>query len=412
MALGVIVQMAWMLYPWKGIFNWDNGMPANMLIPASRNPSYADSVGPAYMVDPRYGTTPYVQQWNLNLQKQLPGKLLVDVGYIGNKSTKLRDNRLVRLNQTPTSVITQYGSNLPRTVTSAADAAKYGVPYPYAGFAGTVNSALRQFPQLLSNNTVSNIGAIDGLGTYHSLNVIVNRPLTKGLSVYANWVWSKMITNMGNGVLDWNNRALDKIIASNDQPHRVKILAEYHLPVGRGKAFGGEMPKVLDGVIGGWYVTGIANYFSGTPLGFSGASSINGWNGGSNRVNVAAGPLRLPGGVDPSKYDYNGRLSNPASNKYFDTSLISAPAALTLGTAAPRYAQLRSWGTINEDIAVRKEFRVRERYTLRLRGDFLNALNRHTMPNPTTSITSPNFGYMTGTPSGNRTIQIGLRLDF
>ena len=100
------------------------------------------------MVDPRYGLTPYIQQWNLNLQKQLPGKILVDAGYIGNKGTKLRYRGLERLNQTPASVIAQYGTNLPRTITSAADAAKYGAPYPYPGFSGTVNSALRQFPQL------------------------------------------------------------------------------------------------------------------------------------------------------------------------------------------------------------------------------------------------------------------------
>jgi hypothetical protein len=400
------------VYPWRGIFNWDNGMPTNMFVPPSRNLSYADAVGNAYMIDPRYGITPYVQQWNLNLQKQLPGRLLVDVGYIGNKSTKLRDSRLVRLNQTPPSVITQYGSNLPRTVTSAADAARYGVPYPYAGFSGTVNSALRQFPQLRANDTVVNIGGIDGFGTYHSLNVIVNRQMFQGLSVYGNWVWSKTINNMGNGVMDYYNRAIEKAIASNDVPHFVKIFAEYRLPFGRGRAIGGNMPRVLDAVLGGWYVSGIGNYGSGRPIGFSGASSINGWNGGSNRVNVAPGALRLPDGVNKKSFDYANRLSNPAANKYFDTSLVTNPAALTFGTAAPRYGQLRTWGTINEDMALRKEFRLTEKYVFRLRGDFLNALNRSTLPSPVTSTTSPNFGYMTGNPSGNRTVQVGLRCDF
>ena len=88
------------------------------------------------------------------------------------------------------------------------------------------------------------------------------------------------------------------------------------------------------------------------------------------------------------------------------------PAALTFGTAAPRFAQLRNWGTMNEDIALRKEFHVTEKYTFRLRVDALNALNRHTLPAPITNITSPNFGYITGNPSGNRVVQVGLRFDF
>ena len=82
--------------------------------------------------------------------------MLVDLGYMGNHSVKLVDSAQVRMNQTPASVIDKYGSLLNRTITSAADAAALGVPYPYPGFRGTVNSALRDFPQIRSNDTVGN----------------------------------------------------------------------------------------------------------------------------------------------------------------------------------------------------------------------------------------------------------------
>src|SRR6185295_8034255 len=101
-----------------------------------------------------YGISPYVEQWNINIQKALPGKIVIDLGYVGNHSVNMRDNgsstggSLIRINQTPASVISKYGSNLNRTIQSAADAAALGVPYPYPGFKGTVNSALRQFPQV------------------------------------------------------------------------------------------------------------------------------------------------------------------------------------------------------------------------------------------------------------------------
>jgi hypothetical protein len=128
-------------------------------------------------------------------------------------------------------------------------------------------------------------------------------------------------------------------------------------------------------------------------------------------MNVAPGELKLSG-IDSGSYDYAGRLSNPASNHFFNTSLITSPAPLTLGTAALRFAQIRSWWTLNEDLSLQKSFRIKERVRGQIRAEFLNAFNRHTMPGPQTNITNVNFGYMTGNPSGNRVGQLGARLDF
>ena len=395
--------------PWTGIFNWDGGIPANLYVPPTMNLSYADSAGTATMVDPRYGTAPYIQQWNLSIQRQLPGRILLDIGYIGNKATKLRGG-LERPNQTPFSVVQQYGPVLGNAINNAADAARYGVPYPYPGFVGTVNSALRQYPQLRANSTVAVTAAPDGMSNYNSLNVVVNRQFYKGLFIYADYVWSKAIDNMSGGSLDYYNRSLEKTISSFDVPHRLKIFVQYQLPLGRGRAFGSTMPKALDLLVGGWEVSEIANYASGMPLGFSGAAAIAGWNGGTPLMNVAAGQIQFT----PSRgaFDYADRLSNPAANRYFNTALVSSPAPYTLGTASVRFSQFRGWGTINEDMGLRKALRFKEKYVTTVRADFLNALNRQTMANPVTNITSPNFGYITGNPTGNRTIQLGARLDF
>ena len=92
--------------------------------------------------------------------------------------------------------------------------------------------------------------------------------------------------------------------------------------------------------------------------------------------------------------------------------MVSAPSPLTLGTAAIRRSNFRGWGVRNEDLGLKKFFRINEKYVAQLRGDFLNAFNRKTLANPDTSLTSPTFGYIIGAPVGNRTIQIGARLDF
>jgi hypothetical protein len=72
---------------------------------------------------------------------------------------------------------------------------------------------------------------------------------------------------------------------------------------------------------------------------------------------------------------------------------------------------VRNFGTINEDFGLLKNHRFGEKFRLQLRAEFLNAFNRHQLTGINTSITSPNFGQVTNV-SGNRTVQVGTRLDF
>lgn len=397
------------VFPWQPIFNWDNGFPQDRFVPPAYNRSYANAFGVGTSFDPKYGVTPYVTQWNINLQKALPGKIVVDLGYMGNHSVKTYDSGLVRVNQTPTSIFARYGSVLNRSITSAADAAALGVPYPYPGFRGTVNSALRQFPQIRANDTWGTAGAPEGFSRYDSMTLIVNRQFSRGLSVYANWVWSKIMCNCGS-MLDYYNRDLVKSLDSNDSPHIVKAFAQYELPFGTGKSLGSSMPKVLNTLFGNWVVSYIGTYSSGTPIGFSGAVGITGWNGGTNRVNVAPGQLEL-GTFERSNYDYANRNTTGA-NRFLNTSLVTAPAPGTFGTAATRFAQIRNFASHNEDLGLQKDFKFQEKYRAQIRAQFLNAFNRHSLGGIQTNITNPQFGQVTGNPGGNRSIEIGARLDF
>ncbi|MEI9970851.1 MAG: hypothetical protein WDO73_01690 [Ignavibacteriota bacterium] len=95
--------------------------------------------------------------------------------------TILDPKSLAVMNQLPTSVLAQYGTTLNSTVANAADAAKYGIAYPYPGFSGTVASALRQYPQLRANNTIADLYAPLGFSTYHSLQITANKRMSKGL---------------------------------------------------------------------------------------------------------------------------------------------------------------------------------------------------------------------------------------
>ncbi len=401
--------------PWKPVFNWDNGVPSGRFTSATFDKSYGNSYG-AGMVDPRYGLSPYVQQWNLNFQRQFGTKLTIDAGYFGNKGTRLRNGDMNRVNQISPSMLTKYGRALTNAVTNEAQAAANGIAYPYPGFSGTVASALRPYPQLYSNSTVSMYGSPIGFSNYHSLQVAANRQFTSGLTLYANYTWSKTLSNSnsnlvgdGGSALDAYNMANEKRISGLDVPHAFKLYYSYELPFGRGKALLSNVPKVLDYFVSGWSTSGILNYFSGQPLGFSGTNPLSGaWNGGSNRANIAAGDMKNAS-FNKSNFDYANNAS--ANNTYLNKALFSDPAALTLGTSAPAYAQVRSMGTINEDLVIGKFIRIKERLRCQLRAEALNAFNRSSLGKPNTSVTNALFGQITSI-SGTRTVQMVIRFDF
>jgi len=262
---------------------------------------------------------------------------------------------------------------------------------------------------------VTNFGAPLGFSTYHSLQVIVNRQFARGLTAYGNYVWSRVMSNVttsepgGVSPIDYYNLGLEKAVSPWDIPHMLKAYVDYELPIGRGKALGSAIGPAANAIVGGWSLSVIMNYMSGSPLGFSGSFPLSGgWNGATNRANILPGEMKASG-FRKSAFELSTGTS--PNNTYLNKSLFSDPAPLTLGTSAVRYTQVRSVGTINEDIGLQKNHRIREKYRIQVRVEFLNAFNRHTLGTPNTSVTSPLFGQVTGV-SGNRTVQIGARLDF
>ena len=400
--------------PWAGIFNWDNGFPTNRFDPAGYDVSWGNGTRPG-TIDDRYGQTPYIQNWSFNVQRQLPGRFVLDAGYLANKGTRLRVGELSRVNQLPTSALTQYGARLNNQIRNETDARNNGIRYPFPGFAGTVAGALREFPQVQGTQTIQNYGAPLGFSTYHAFQLTMNREFSKGLSLYANYVFSKTMSNVdssligdNDGPLDYYNLGLEKTIAEYDIPHMFKAYASYDLPVGRGKKFLGTAPRAVDAVIGGWSFSTILNYFSGTPMQFSASGAGGGWNGATNRANVAAGALVI-GGFDRSKFELSSAQS--PNNRYLDRTKFADALPLTLGTGAKRYSQARGFGTINENLVLTKSQPVTEKVRLQLRAEFLNAFNRPQLGGISTSVTNINFGQVT-TVSGNRQVQLSVRIEF
>jgi hypothetical protein len=394
--------------PWAGIFNWDGGFPTNRYQPPGYDVSWGDKNRPG-MIDPRYGKSPYIQQWNLNIQREIFRRTVVDIGYLGNKGTRLRVGELSRIGQLPPSLLAQYGTKLNNAIRSEADARSNGIAYPYPGFVGTVASALRQYPQVQGNQTVNVYGSPLGFSTYHALQITVNREVRKGLLIYTNYVWSKTMSNVDssqngentNRPLDYYNLKLEKSVAEADTPHMFKGYIAYDLPF-RGRGW-------VKTLFGGWSVSAILNYYSGQPLTFTAPTPLSGgWNGAVNRANIA------PGNMGNAAFDKSAfELSNTQSpnDTYLNRTLFSMPLPLTLGTSARRYTRIRDFGTVSEDLGLQKSHWIRESLRFQLRAEFLDVLNRHNLGGPNTAVNNINFGQISSV-SGNRQIQLSARLDF
>jgi hypothetical protein len=114
---------------------------------------------------------------------------------------------------------------------------------------------------------------------------------------------------------------------------------------------------------------------------------------------------------DSSKFDYSVVQVATSTNLYLNRQYIQQPAPFTLGTAAPTVSQIRGFWGRSENISLQKNFRFHERARIQFRAELLNAFNRHTFGGISTNPNSVTFGNVTSV-SGNRTVQLGTRLDF
>ena len=315
----------------------------------------------------------------------------------------------------------KFGADLVSILRTDADAQRFGLSgLPYPAFTGQLWQALVPYPHLASNGIgLTTFNAPLGHSTYHSLQLVVNRRSSNGLNLNWNYTFSKTIQNMESTLrgdnaarpLDYYNLRLEKSLADNDLTHTFKMGLNYDLPFGRGRQLLTNMNRALEFVLGGWTLSFVGDYYSGTPLRFTG-SGIPGWNGRANRadLNNPSGDSLLSG-FDPSKFNASAvSTSGYEDHRYIRAGVFSDHKPFTLGTAGFT-SNVRDPWSIAEDFGFRKRFFIREGVGVEIRAELLNVFNRHFFGGIITDLLNPRFGQIT-TVTGNRTGQIGLRFDF
>ncbi len=386
-----------------------------------------------------------IQTWNLDVQRQLMSNLALSVAYVGSKGTHLPALDIIP-NQVNPSFLS-LGSELTMNATCLSNngcpkAIAAGVKLPYPTFSGNINQLLRPFPQYGDFNQEDNSFTPDRTGnsTYHAMQLQLNKRFAQGLSFLVSYTVSKNITDADSagpgvsGFIGTNSfigqnsydRKAEKAVSQLDTPQSLVASFFYELPVGHGKRYlnaGGAM----DRVVGGWYVSGIASYKSGTP------TTVYGPCGGTAGDVLFAG-CHLTGlarvNVNSGVNETNKSNLNPSTTPFWNPSAFTVAAPFTFGNEPRSLASARTFGGRNEDFTLGKRTRiVGEKANIDFRASFFNVFNRHiysapsgfapNLATPFQPVGSPGcpgplacgFGAVTDS-SGPRTIQFGLKIEY
>jgi len=412
--------------------------PGNL--PPFIDPTVMNNQSNALFIESKVDRPGTIQNWTLDVQRQLPAQTIIDVAYVGAHGDHLQaflhdpnqgtPNNLARGACLQVNIASQVGN--------PACAGQSFVAAPYAGFSGSVSQALRPFPQY-GTVTVDSATMDDPFGdyTYDALQVKVTKRTNSGLTVLANYSWSKNITNAdseypteaaweGNGnsgALNTYNLKAEKALSSFDIPQRVVLAWTYDLPFGKGKQFANQ-GGVVNVLAGGWKVAAVQKYQSGTPLSVSSSGWTSGiFAGGEGATGSHSRPNIVPGqSVDALHGKYIWGTSRLLNQGAF------VPAANFSFGDAPKALGVREFFNNSEDFNVNKAFPMfTERVHTDFRVEFFDIFNRHRFTGFDTSVscstsstqtcsplvnTNSNFGNASGLAYGPRNIQGSLRVTF
>ncbi|MBO0719659.1 MAG: TonB-dependent receptor [Blastocatellia bacterium] len=384
-----------------------NPFPNGLLTPTGSSLGLLTQVGQSISFVDQNRKSASMQQYSIDIQRELPGNIALTAGYVGSRGTNLQvggiSNGGININQLPPQFMSR--TDLQAKVPNPFFGTQAGV-----GILGSATVALgqllRPYPQF---GDVIMYGASGGNSFYNALSVKAQKRFSKGFSLLTAYTFSKLLDDItGNSnyfapdntanVIDAYNRRRDYGLSSVDMPHRFTMSGTYELPFGRGKSFLTSANRITSRVAGGWQFNAIVTYQSGFPL--SVTQQVNNTNAFSlgQRPNVVLG-------VDPATAgDVSDRLGS-----YLNSAAFSLTPANTFGNA-PRTIGVRSPSTALWDLSLLKNTTIFERFNAQFRFEAVNAFNTPVFRAPNTQLGNANFGVISSQANFARIMQVSLRL--
>jgi hypothetical protein len=319
---------------------------------------------------------PYVETWNVAVQRSLPHNLVLDVAYLGSHGV---------------DTVSTWDLNAPTTVLGGGTASQ---PLNIA-FGKTSGATLRW---------------VGWSSSYNSMQVKLDRRMAN-LNVTTSFTWGKgMSFQQGDdGGLRWYVN-VRRNYARTDWDRTLTYVQSYvyQLPFGMGQKWLNHGPVAT--VFGGWQISGVLSLMTGAP-------SI----GNDITVTASGSSLNTPGEtqtadqVAPVQILHGINVGNP----WFSTSSFAQPTGVRFGTSGRQIFDGPGLFALN--LSLFKHFKFGEKAELELRGETFNFTNTPQFANPQASLTNAQFGYVTSTlgsgtgvngTGGGRAIQLGAKLSF
>lgn len=382
-----------------------NPYPSGLLQPTGNSQGALSGIGQAITVfDPQTRSAGYVQQYSLEVQRQIPAGFVFTAGFLGSRSLGLFQSGQ-NINQLDPAYFS-LGSSLTESVAN---------PFYNNGGTGTIGTPtvnraqlLLPFPQYTSV-ALSNSGTANS--RYYSFYFRGERRFANGLSVLASYTWSRNMDNISavntagtnqitavsgpQNAYDLNG---EWSLSTQDVPNRFTFAASYELPFGRGKAFL-RNNTLLDLIAGGWSINALGVIQSGYPLSVTQPNNNSVTGASYQRPNATGVPAASTGSTTE-------RIDG-----WFNLAAFSQAPQFTFGNVS-RFLNVRGPGTRNLDVSIFKTFALTERVKAQFRAEALNATNTVIFGKPNTTFTNNQFGLITSQVNNPRMIQLGARVTF
>jgi len=445
----------------------ENPFPAGFTGPQDRQ--YGQFANWGYQNPNDLGTTAArdanIYQWNLGIQRLLPSQIVLGVDYSANRSTHLpwsgTNNRdfipSALLAQISAALHTNYDITQGNGLGACDNAAcvstfldtQVGNPFyamfntpctpsatnpcfnePNSNYGNPtlqLSYLLSAYPQFAQD--FEGLMVEEASSWYNAMQVRFEKRTTHHVSFEGSYTISKATDDSSAGRNNWVGalslglpQQLDRLsaehsIGANDTPQRLAAAVVVDLPIGRQQWIGGNMNRVLDGVIGGWSISTLITEQSGQPMaiGMSTARLAS----GNQRPDVVCSQLKSGVSMHAVALAWQnvGNVATPLS--YFNAGCFADPGDENPGNAPRYFSGLRVDGIHNLDLNLYKSFVPKEGMRIELRAETFNLANHPRFGQPDSAVGDPLFGTITTDTSvgGNvlqmpRTFQFGLRFEF
>jgi hypothetical protein len=366
-----------------------NPYPSGLDQPSGSSQGLATLVGRGFTYSNTDRVIPYVHQFSVGVQRELPGRMVSEVSYVGSRTRKLPVAK--GINEITAEQLAQ-GSVMLQPV-----------PNPFQGLLpGTAlngptvprQQLLRPFPQFTS---ITEDRRSLGVNDYDALQVSLNKRLARGLQFLVSYTFSRTEEEVTflNPQDDWNQ--LLRVVTAADSPHRLLVSTTYQLPFFAGRS------DVLGAILGGWQLNAIVTAQSGLPVGATAGAELVGDPEIAERT--------LDRWFNTCTETLSGARQNCASAGEPVAWRVQAP--FTLRTLPTRFDEIRTKRPALVDFSFFKTFELPGTMRLQARFEAFNFLNTPWFGAPNTNVTAAAFGTVAPTQANDpRNIQLGIRWTF